>query len=91
MSAPQKLTVAPPDTAAPSPVPADLADRLDRLAIDDTDTFWTAARLVEYAFRLGYADGHARGYRDRDREFVAESRVQPSIADTQTVRAIKGQ
>ena len=61
-------------------------DRLDRLTIEDPDTFWTVSRLVEYAHRLGYADGHARGYRDRDREFTV---VKNPVEETSSVRAIQ--
>jgi hypothetical protein len=86
VNAPQKLRVAPPDDATPTPIPSDLADRLDRLTIEDPDTFWTVSRLVEYAHRLGYADGHARGYRDRDREFTV---VKNPVEETSSVRAIQ--
>jgi hypothetical protein len=86
---PQQLRVAPPEDATPAPIPAELADRLDALPIDDGETYWTVSRLVEYAFRRGYADGHARGYRDRDRETVVGARPSGSVDQTQQVRTLK--
>jgi len=84
----QKLTVARPETAAPGPLPADLADYLDQLPIDDPDLFWQVARGFEWCHRTGYADGHARGYRDRDREFVAQKRQDGTAVDTAALRSI---
>jgi hypothetical protein len=82
------LAVADPETAAPAPIPGGLADRLDALPIDDADAFWLACRLVEYAYRLGYADGHARGYRDRDREVTVEKDRKGSVVDTAGLRPV---
>lgn len=83
MNAPQSLAVMRPENAAPAPIPADLDEFLDSLPLDG-DAFWVVARGIEWAYRLGYADGHARGYRDRSREKDAENK-RPS---EQTVRAI---
>lgn len=88
MITPQKLIVQTPDDAPPQPIPLDLADRLDTLDIDDGEAFWEVSRLVEFAFRRGYADGHARGYRDKDREHAVAARRASSNESTQGVRAV---
>jgi hypothetical protein len=88
VNTPAKLTVARPETAAPGPLPADLADFLDQLPVDDPDLFWQIARGFEWCHRTGYADGHARGYRDRDREFTAQARQDRSSVDTVGIRAV---
>lgn len=83
MMTPGKLTIQRPDDAPPQPIPTELADRLDGLPIEDGEAFWEVCRLVEFAFRLAYAEGHARGYRDKDREnAIAERRSNGKAVDT---------
>jgi hypothetical protein len=88
VNSPQKLTVQRPEDATPQPIPPELADRLDALPIGDGEGYWEVSRLVEYAYRLGYADGHARGYRDKDREVTVAKERSRSVDTTQGMRAV---